>query len=516
MTLLTLFLGDKPTATLPPEPAPTTTAVLYEEAFETASADDPFGLPLITTPARSTSPSLLVAAPPKGYDASFDVFSPAVRPPHEFPTLYPCDAVALVPCPPPLPALDPPAVRHVSFTGEGGEYRLAACENACETQACPPGAVFTHRVFGHALPALGLWEQLHARQHASEYHDPASPCEAGPICPLTGTPGICPLAGAPAICPLGFGGPLHAPAFVVAAQNENHPGCPVNLPAHPFPGAKNVQHVVSATYDVPHETAKTVAQLLETGHGVQICSINGDELTVNATPQAQMAIAQFLAVVTEPNEASRAARTISVHHTEAKACPTECTEAKACTTECSAAKCCSECGEKCACCKCGKKEAATAIQALLNSPKAKSIEYHLGLTDCKPCPPAADNALDKKLFSFYVGLSDCKACPPAATQPIAIQVQATEVKPVIVKIQATPDGVLLQTSDGTQVRAESIQLETHGVNRLQVEHAQSVHTQPKPAPKPPTATSTDKIGFPSLPMISMVFIARDLFRQSEV
>lgn len=91
-------------------------------------------------------------------------------------------------------------------------------------------------------------------------------------------------------------------------------------PGSPFPGAKSVTHIVSATYDVPHDTAKTVAHLLESGNGVQICSVNGDELTINATPQAQMAIAQFLAnVVTGPKSGSRPQTTISVNHTEAKA-----------------------------------------------------------------------------------------------------------------------------------------------------------------------------------------------------
>jgi hypothetical protein len=458
MTLLSLFLGGNPTAAVPPEPAPTVTAVAYEEAFEATAPEDPFGLPLVTSTARHSSPSLMVAAPPEGYGAPFDVFSPAVRPPHEFPTLFPCESVTLVPCPPPLPAYEAPAIRHVSFLDEGTRLQVAECESAYkdpDQPGCPPGAVFTHRVFGHALPALGLWDQLHARQHAAEHHHHAAmACEPGQACPL---------AGAPVICPLGFGSPLSAPAFVVAAQSENHPGCPVNLPGHPFPGAKNVHHIVSATYEIPHETAKSLAHLLETGNGVQTCSINGDELTVNATPPAQMAIAQFLAhVVLEPKSASQPARTISVHHTETKPCTTECTEAKPCTTECSAAKCCTECGEKCECCKCGKTKPAGS-------------------------EPTAHESLDKRLFSFYVGLQNCNACPPAAAQPISVQVQAAPAKPVLVKIQATPDGVLLHTSDGTQVHADSIQLETQGINKLQVEHAQSVQLQPKPTPKPATA-----------------------------
>lgn len=516
MTLLTLFLGGRPTAAVPPEPAPTHVSVGWNLSFETRTSDsllttpeDPFGVPLVTSMVRHSSPSLMVAAPPEGYSAPFNVFAPAVRPPHEFPTLYPCDSVTLVPCPPPLPAYDPPAVRHVSFTGEGAEFRIAQAQAECEAGTCPqaldhacqvrgsqmadqtrwiqPHHIFTHRVLG--LGPHGLWDQLHARQHAPEHHNHATlACEAAQACPL---------AGAPVICPLGFGGPLNAPAFVVAAQNENHPGCPVALPGHPFPGAKSVQHVVSATYDVPNSSAKALVQILEKSNGVFGCKVEGDELTVNATPPAQMAIATFLCtIVNEEQTVSQPAKTISVRHTEIKSCPAECSEAKACPTECSAtkacptecleakcskensrvglalgalcgtvaaeAKCCSECGEKCNCCKCGKTKPVTS-------------------------EPTACKTSEKGLFNFYVGLTDCKACPPAATKPVAIHVEATEAKPVIVKIQATPDGVLLQTSDGTQVRAQSIQLETHGVDRLHVEHAAAVHTQPKTAPKPPTA-----------------------------
>lgn len=656
MTLLTLFLGGRPTAAVPPEPAPTHVSVGWNLSFETTPPEDPFGLPLVTSTARHSSPSLMVAAPPEGYSAPFDVFSPAVRPPHEFPTLYPCDAVTLVPCPPPLPAYEAPAVRHVSFTGEGQAFQIAQAQAECEAGTCPlaldhhavrPGMVLTHRVFGHALPALGLWEQLHARQHAPEHpHHTALACEAGQACPLTGVP---------MVCPLGFGGPLNAPAFVVAAQNENHPGCPVALPGHPFPGAKSVQHVVSATYDVPSSSAKALVQILEKSNGVFGCKVEGDELTVNATPPAQMAIATFLCtIVNEEQTVSQPAKTISIHHTETKPCPTECTEAKACTTECSATKacttqcsevkCCSECGEKCACCKCGKTKPATGEPTAATTSKLHEIRFSVGLRDCKACPPedcdwvaivndapilasevlepfnvqlaqakrtlaaeryeearrmliqrnlekhierklmaegleavlsrediqkvhtlidqnfaketarlmkdfgvktreelqqelqkqhtslaalktnfasqrlamewlcrqrepckcdcaeaqcaqtkpqtiepTAYKTLDEHLFNVYVGLTDCKPCPPTTTKPVAIHVEATQVKPVIVKIQATPDGVLLQTSDGTHVRAQSIQLETHGVNRLLVEHGQIVHTPLKPAPQPATA-----------------------------
>ncbi len=120
MTLLTLFLGGKPQAALPPEPAGTITAAVYEEPFDvTTTGNGPLGLPLITSAARHSSPSLMVAVPPKGVSTAFDVFSPAVRPPHEFPTLFPCEAVALVPCPAPLPRPNRPPSATSASRGKG-------------------------------------------------------------------------------------------------------------------------------------------------------------------------------------------------------------------------------------------------------------------------------------------------------------------------------------------------------------------------------------------------------------
>ncbi len=284
-----------------------------------------------------------------------------------------------------------------------------------------------HRLLDH--PANPLWGQLHVRHHTPPHH-PVQALEAAQLCQPV---------GAYPVCPVGFGGPADGPHS-------------------PFPGAKKVQHTISATYDLSPQTIEALGPFLESSAGVLNYTTKGKELTITATAPAQMAIAQFLSnVVAQPKTTNGPAKTISVNFTktkpctsectEAKACPTECTETKACTTECCEGKCCEgKCGEKCGC-TCGKTKPAAS-------------------------EPSAHNTLDKRLFSFYVGLADGRACPLAAglecqipalgpkaatdcpataCEPVSIQVQATQTKPIVVKIHATKDGVLLQTSDGTQI-----------------------------------------------------------------
>jgi hypothetical protein len=109
------------------------------------------------------------------------------------------------------------------------------------------------------------------------------------------------------------------------------------------------------------------------------------------------------------------------------------------------------------------------------------------------------------VFSFFVGLADGKACPLAAglecqvpalgqkaatecpaiaCEPVSVQVKAAQTKPIVVRIQATKDGVLLQTSNGTQVRAQSLQLETHSLGKVQIESAEAVRVSPYATPQP--------------------------------
>jgi hypothetical protein len=62
-----------------------------------------------------------------------------------------------------------------------------------------------------------------------------------------------------------------------------------------------------------------------------------------------------------------------------------------------------------------------------------------------------------------------------------------KAKPIRVEIHATSEGVLLKTSEGTQIRAKSIHLETGSIGHLQVHQADAVISQPKPETKPGTA-----------------------------
>jgi hypothetical protein len=104
----------------------------------------------------------------------------------------------------------------------------------------------------------------------------------------------------------------------------------------PFPGAKKVQHVVSATYDVPHQKAVALKAILEQGEGVLDCRVEGDELTVTAYPPYQSAIAQFLSAMDLVNSEAKPTRMIDVNTSNSKCCNGECA-CKKCECEC---KCC--------------------------------------------------------------------------------------------------------------------------------------------------------------------------------
>ena len=263
--LTTFFVDDGPFV---PESV-TAGAITYGGVNGEENADpvaDGFNLPRLTPRTWKYSPAWMVASP-SGKPKQFDVFSPAARPPQEFPGLFPCEPVALVPCP--APTEEPPAVRHVSFAGDGTKFRLAMHEESSDSEcpnACP-----------HSTVGKSEWKELHAKGHARPH--PPVPFLA-PVFPPHG--------------------PVHDPVHPVAFC-QPVPGHPVAFPAKvphhagPFPGAKNVRHVVSATYDVPHETAAALKPILEKGEGVLGCKVNGDELTITAHAPAQVVISQFLA-----------------------------------------------------------------------------------------------------------------------------------------------------------------------------------------------------------------------------
>lgn len=515
LTLLTFFVDGKPDV---PAPSPVISgAITVPGEFEDAPASvgESLGLPRLTPSTWHASPSLMVAHPPVS-TKTFDVFSPAVRPPQEFPGLIACDPVALVPCPSP----EPPAVRHVSFM-DSVLPQLASKDSygdpAKAGSECSPKGI-------HSGDAdCPKWAPHHAQPHAHQ-HGPAhpfSPFLHPPIRPphfgQMPVAFAAPFAGGPK-CPVGALCPVGAPCPVGAS-------CPAIGNTTLFPGAKRVQHVVRATYDVPQQTAEALEPILKNSTGVMECSVDGDELTINATAPAQTAIARFLVtVVNQTRSIGKPAKSIDVNFTKPKCCNGEC-----------------ECKDKCKCC--GGKKSAQAKDHTANadkwykkyflSEKARAIESNLGFdspakcaTECPKaikcpvaidCPVTIDCPIVKQVkdakgnvFSFCVGFnrsescskatqcsatSSCKdaspctgeACKSAApctkpceTQAVVQWKSTTQSKPVKVSITASANGVLLKTSDGTQLQAKHIQLETNGVHRLEVRNGDAIFTMPKP------------------------------------
>ncbi len=404
-TLLMMFVDETPQ----PEKAPTSGAITVPGEFET-TAGPLLRLPRVSLPPRAVSPTWMVASPAVPPPAPFDLFSPAVRPPQEFPAIFSCPPVAIVPCPPPAPALfpappaepptisgfefrgsrppqffpppfalqvveyseEPPAVRHVDYTEASGEFQVVSNED--KTEACkangPAGTPVAQPDPGECpwgeCPVKAFWQQLHAGPQA--FAPPFIDMETGQAMWREIR-----RAGHPPI--------IHY-----------HPPVPVGMPVAPtgwrppvppeFAGAKSVEHFVRAKYDVPHETAKALEPILEQSAGVLGCIVDGDELTVSAAPPVQASIAQFLhAVVTKPhNLVSRPVPAVSASH---------CVPLKAagvngpfkCTSETSAkAKCCNEqcdCKTKCDCsCSCGTKKPATGPSVrIISHPILNKIPY---------------------------------------------------------------------------------------------------------------------------------------------
>jgi hypothetical protein len=526
LTMLTFFLGGEPTAAVVPEPAVTAGAITVQGEFETRTlAGDHLGLPRIAPPPRHLSPSWMVAAPPVP-SAPFDVFSPAVRPPHEFPGLFPCGPAALVPCPPPLPASEPPAVRHVSFLGDGAEYRVADREPSPAYGSphlphpfpVPHPMAFVPPGFGPDPLFQLMWEQAHAHRHAREQHHQTVACEEAQSCPPAFHGSVCPVG---LTCPVGRG---------------------------PFPGAKNVQHVVRATYEVGPQVAEALSSFLESSDGVFGYQIDGDEVTINATAPAQMAIATFLStVVSRSQNSDRPAKMINVKQSQPKACTSECAANKCCNGEC-------DCKDKCNCC-CNKKTKPD-LSSVSTSKTCEPCEVrcNVGIPGCEIKIPALSGITSSKesrgLFSFFVGFDrDRNTCPPAKPAPVAVDCQVNESQEeraqihasskgvqviksngtrasgdrveleashilkleiqqgstviasfrkksesVRVKIQATSEGVLLQTSDGTEIRAENIHLETGRINQLKLE-ANPARKQPVSRPVKATPKKDERDPF---------------------
>lgn len=516
-TLLTFFVDGEPDV---PSPAIVGAITVPGEldAKTTASVSENLGLPRLTPATWHASPSLMVAHPPASAK-TFDVFSPAVRAPQELPGLFPCEPVALVPCPSP----EPPAVRHVSFMDDllpQPAYAAPICQTAWpksaqqtsdRTQLAANNSDCDSQEAGSKCPTKGLPLPSLAtaaceKPHVGEYSDACPPYPVFPHPPIH---------------------PPHPPHFghmpVAFAAPFGGPLCPAGGPCPvvgetPFPGAKKVQHVVRATYDVPHDTAKALKPILEQSQGVLECTVEGDELTINAVGPAQSAIAQFLvAVVAQPRMISKPAKAVDVKFHESSCCNDRCEckdkcqccgskkPAKAIEIKFQNPKCCNdscECKDPCKCC--GSKEPAQASDCNAECPKAcaKAIKCPVTL-EC-PMVNVVKDATGK-VFAFSLGFersgtcskvtqctatSTCKEgtpCTTAAqcTKPCEAQTvvqwkSATQSKPVKVFITATSEGVTVKTSDGTQLRAQQIQLETEGIHKLEVQNGDAVFTMPKP------------------------------------
>ena len=435
-TLLTTFFVDDG----PIVPAPDRSgAIIWDGELDKVSVGENLNLPRLTPPTWHRSPSWMVASPPVK-PTPFDVFSPAARPPQEFPGLFPCAPVALVPCPAPTPREEPPAVRHVSFLGGGAELTLAA-NDASETQECPATGN------GPKAPSVvqSEWKRIHPHGHGP--HDPAGPMFIAPFFPPH------------PLIPFD----VHQTAFADPADTIPHPHR-----GGPFPGAKKVQHVVSATYDVPHASAASLQTILEQGEGVLSCEVKGDELTVTAYPPYQAAIAQFLQAMDlkgqKPQMISKPIEAIGTKPAASKCCNRECQ--------------CKKCECNCQCC--GTKDDVTAVDPGEFS-LAKSLAYHYyGLvkpqqidacSGTKPCAAACPS-------EAY--------CPTPCHSEQTVKSNATPSKTIQVEILATPEGVMLRTSDGTCIRADRIQLQTHDISKLEVEQRKSapVSFTPYASPAP--------------------------------
>ncbi|MCA9069674.1 MAG: hypothetical protein KDA84_12155, partial [Planctomycetaceae bacterium] len=260
LSLLAYFVDGKPSVPVPaPEPlgaitvpgefdAPVSKDTPYHEL-----GDDQFGVPQLvpptlpglpsvsdhqrgsfcgtTPPTFFSSPSMRVAHPP-ALAKTYNVFSPAVRSPLDLPGLFPCDPVALVPCPTP----EPPAIRHVSFL-----------DSVLPNPSAYPDCSLPHpSAYGDCYEPI----QTRADHSCPSYDAPAgapSQCEKQPVRPYAASHPF-PVYSRPPIHPPHLG---HLP--VAIAGPIGGPICPVGGPCpapgdSPFPGAKKIQHVVRATY----------------------------------------------------------------------------------------------------------------------------------------------------------------------------------------------------------------------------------------------------------------------------
>ncbi len=516
LTLLTLFLDGKPDAP-PPSPVP-------------SAAFSPFAAPVAQQSATSEtspiSPSLMVAVPPVPA-TPFDVYSPALRPPQQFPTLFPTPPVTLLP-PPALPeprrlsslpypilpspgvadfqtpianppvvrpagfatvesasnVVTDPAVQTASFVAPAKTVNEAQCPTAksvCETQ-CPVGTAcktLTVKINPteccEGLIGKVLWKHLKGSACPSGTQcDQSAYEELDYKCPQQ-TPHVAsPVPGYPHWRP--------APPVPYLPPNPYHVAGlphPVPSPHSPFPGAKKVQHVVSATYDVPNETATRLKPILENSNGVLGCVVKGNEITINAAAPAQSAIAQFLTHVVAQsrtksyNTVNQTGRGVSVKYSVIKSSTTK--------PDCCNDKC--ECKDKCQCC--GKKDKdQTATESLFKhyfqSETARAIERNLGF-DC--CPQAATIS---KAATCKPPSRQTTKCEEACKSPTVVKWQTKQSNPVRVTIYANSNGVSVKTSNGTQLQAKQIHFETDGVNKMQVEQADAVFTLPKRVYTPDT------------------------------
>ena len=106
----------------------------------------------------------------------------------------------------------------------------------------------------------------------------------------------------------------------------------------------------------------------------------------------------------------------------------------------------------------------------------------------------SDLELEMTLKQQHTSLSNMKAA--FAMQCMAVEwmsrqnrmAEKCQPKSVRVTIQASPEGVLLTTTEGTSIRADRIQLETNSLGKLSVEKAGAINVDYTKPGSPPKST----------------------------